>query len=313
MAGPFDTQYSTPQQRESRRVERERRSGGVPSIYAQNRNIAQGQRPAENALQRQARRAQEAELEREQRRAARRIVREPAPPQTPQQASQEREFVETYQASMIDAAISARRAAADQAAKAAAHYTGAPANYVRTLISRETARTDDPRVRPSPLRGETEPRSSAVGYGQFLDDEPNRKFWRSNLPRYMIGVENMTDEEIMALREDGPISAAMIGHRANQAAAAMMGALGRRVTQGEVYLEHWAGPATAVELIRARERTPNASAAAFFQKRPNGAAIIASHRKSFYDEHGRARSLESFIKEMNGEFGDEIYEVGKRP
>lgn len=310
------TQFSSPRQREAGAARRQR-SGGVPSVFDQTRNIQQSQtNPAtrvETFEERTARETQEKRLADEQRQARRRIVRSPrTEPQTQLEASQERDFVETYQAVQMKAARDALSVDADYAARASEHYTGAPKAYVRTLIYRETARTDDPKIRPPPLRGQTEPRSSAVGYGQFLDDNYNRKFWRTHLPRYMMGVETMTDEEVMSHREDGPISAAMIGHRSNQAAATLMGALGRPVTQGEVYLEHFAGAGTAVAMIREAERNPSKSITAFYHGQPQGAAIIASHPSDIRDKSGRIRTVREFIEHMTEEFPDEVYPVGKR-
>ena len=61
--------------------------------------------------------------------------------------------------------------------------------------------------------------------------------------------------------------------------------LGRKPTDGELYMAHFLGASGASRFIRAAEANPNAKAAAFFPR--------AAHANSsiFYDKVGQARSL----------------------
>src|ERR1700732_3112084 len=65
----------------------------------------------------------------------------------------------------------------------------------------------------------------------------------------------------------------------------LTGKIGRRPTDGELYMAHFMGVGGAAKLISNAEDNPNASGARLF---PNAAA---AHRPIFYDHSGRARSV----------------------
>ena len=65
----------------------------------------------------------------------------------------------------------------------------------------------------------------------------------------------------------------------------LTGKIGRRPTDGELYMAHFMGVGGAAKLISNAEDNPNASGARLF---PNAAA---ANRPIFYDRDGRARSV----------------------
>lgn len=201
-----------------------------------------------------------------------------------------------------------RRAAlsvmADESVKFASGMTGAPRSYIRGLIYHETAKSDDPRITPSPRRGEDRPRSSAVGYGQFLDADWDEA-WRRWAPSFVTGSQEYDDESRRAAREDPVTAATMVAYRANQAADRLEAALNRPVRQGEVYLEHWLGEQRAITLIKAAERTPNKPAASLFHDK-NWREAVESHPGVFLRK-GRHATVREVVDQQAAEFGNEPY------
>lgn len=95
-------------------------------------------------------------------------------------------------------------------------------------------------------------RSTATGAGQFLNGT-----WIDVLSRNRPDlVKGKTPEQILALRKDPKLAAEMTEAYANENAA-MLKKAGLPVTEGTVYLAHFAGPGGARSLLRAN---PNASA-----------------------------------------------------
>ena len=91
--------------------------------------------------------------------------------------------------------------------------------------------------------------------------------------------------EIFALRKDPTANSLMAGAFANSSAEVLTDRLGRKPTDGELYMAHFLGASGAARFIRAAEANPNAKAASLFPR--------AAHANSsiFYDESGAARSL----------------------
>jgi hypothetical protein len=92
-------------------------------------------------------------------------------------------------------------------------------------------------------------------------------------------------QEIFALRKDATANAVMAGAFANSNAKVLTDRLGRKPTDGELYMAHFLGASGASRFIRAAEASPNAKAAAHFPR--------AAHANNsiFYDKSGQARSL----------------------
>ncbi len=89
----------------------------------------------------------------------------------------------------------------------------------------------------------------------------------------------------MKLRDDPVASSAMAGVLTQSNSFQLTGQIGRRPTDGELYMAHFMGVGGAAKLINNAEDNPKASAAWLF---PNAAA---ANRSIFYDRQGSARSV----------------------
>jgi hypothetical protein len=90
---------------------------------------------------------------------------------------------------------------------------------------------------------------------------------------------------IMKLRDDPVASSSMAGVLTQSNSFKLTGMIGRRPTDGELYMAHFMGVGGAARLISNAEDNPQASGAQLF---PNAAA---ANRSIFYDSSGRARSV----------------------
>ena len=172
----------------------------------------------------------------------------------------------------------------------AARATGAGFDYLLNTAARES--NFDPNAKS--------PNSSATGLFQFLDQTwlatlktsgPSLGYgkYADAITQNPNGTYTVSDpamqREIMALRKDPEASAVMGGALANANAKALTESLGRKPTDGELYIAHFLGPAGAVRLINGAQITPNASAASAFPK------AAAANGPVFYDKSGAARSM----------------------
>jgi hypothetical protein len=90
---------------------------------------------------------------------------------------------------------------------------------------------------------------------------------------------------ILKLRDDPAASSAMAGVLTQSNSFRLTGKIGRRPTDGELYMAHFMGVGGAAKLIANAEDNPRASGARLF---PNAAA---ANRSIFYERGGRARSV----------------------
>ncbi len=90
--------------------------------------------------------------------------------------------------------------------------------------------------------------------------------------------------DIMALRDDPAANAAMAGALTQTNAAQLAGRLGRKASDGELYIAHFLGPAGAAKLADLANTAPAAAADAAFP------AAAEANRAIFYDRQGHARS-----------------------
>src|ERR1043166_877470 len=173
----------------------------------------------------------------------------------------------------------------------AARATGAGFEYLLNTAVRES--NLDPNAKS--------PNSSATGLFQFLDQTwlatvkqagPNLGYgkYADAITQNASGSYTVSDpamlREIMALRKDPAANAVMAGAFANTNAAVLTERLGRKPTDGELYIAHFLGAAGAVRLISAAQTQPNTPAATLFPK------AAAANTPIFYDRRtGTARSL----------------------
>jgi hypothetical protein len=95
------------------------------------------------------------------------------------------------------------------------------------------------------------PKSSATGAGQFIAST-----WLSTVKKHAPNIANgKTDQELLALRTNGPLSREMTAAYARDNADILANA-GYESTPGNVKLAHFAGPGTAVKVLRAADDTP---------------------------------------------------------
>src|SRR4051812_21440753 len=142
--------------------------------------------------------------------------------------------------------------------------------------------------------------SSAKGLYQFIDQtwlgtvkEAGAQFGYGNyadaITKSASGTYSVSDPQtrsaILKLRDDPVASSAMAGVLTQSNSFSLTGKIGRRPTDGELYMAHFMGVGGAARLITSAEDTPGANAARLF---PNAAA--ANH-SIFYDRSGSARSV----------------------
>src|ERR1700681_2045177 len=130
----------------------------------------------------------------------------------------------------------------------------------------------------------------AFGYGTYAN-----AISRSSSGHYAVDDPEMR-REIMKLRNDPTANAVMAGVLTQQNAAALTRRIGRRPTEGELYIAHFFGAGGAGKLIQLAGSTPQASAAEVFP--------LAAHanRSIFYDRQGNARSIAGVYSELARRF-----------
>jgi Transglycosylase SLT domain len=90
---------------------------------------------------------------------------------------------------------------------------------------------------------------------------------------------------IMKLRDDPAAASSMAAVLTQSNSFKLTGKIGRRPTDGELYMAHFMGVGGAAKLISNAEENPQASGARLF---PNAAA---ANRSIFFEQSGRARSV----------------------
>ena len=118
-----------------------------------------------------------------------------------------------------------------------------------------------------------------LGYGKYAD-----AITKSPSGSYSVG-NSAARTAIMKLRDDPAASSSMAAVLTQSNSFKLTGKIGRRPTDGELYMAHFMGVGGAAKLISNAEDNPQASGARLF---PNAAA---ANRSIFFDRGGRARSV----------------------
>jgi hypothetical protein len=118
-----------------------------------------------------------------------------------------------------------------------------------------------------------------LGYGKYAD-----AITKSSSGDYSVS-DPSARTAIMKLRDDPAASSAMAAVLTQSNSFKLTGMIGRRPTDGELYMAHFMGVGGAAKLITNAEDNPQASGARLF---PNAAA---ANRSIFFDRSGRARSV----------------------
>ena len=131
----------------------------------------------------------------------------------------------------------------------------------------------------------------SLGYGKFAD-----AISQNSDGSYSVSDPAMR-QQISDLRDDPAANAAMAGAFTSNNAAQLSQVLGRKPTDGELYIAHFMGANGASKLITAATNTPNTSAAELFPK-----AAAANHA-IFYDKQGAARSVTDVYSNLLTRYG----------
>src|SRR6266436_6599114 len=118
-----------------------------------------------------------------------------------------------------------------------------------------------------------------LGYGKYAD-----AIDRSPSGTYSVSDPTARDA-IMKLRDDPDAASSMAAVLTQSNSFKLTGKIGRRPTDGELYMAHFMGVGGAAKLISNAEDNPQASGARLF---PNAAS---ANRSIFYDRDGRERSV----------------------
>jgi hypothetical protein len=118
-----------------------------------------------------------------------------------------------------------------------------------------------------------------LGYGNYAD-----AITKSSSGSYSVS-DPAARSAILKLRDDPAASSAMAGVLTQSNSFKLTGKIGRRPTDGELYMAHFMGVGGAAKLIANAEDNPRASGARLF---PNAAS---ANRSIFYERGGRARSV----------------------
>jgi hypothetical protein len=133
---------------------------------------------------------------------------------------------------------------------------------------------------------------AALGYGQYAD-----AITRSSSGGYSVSDPAMR-KAILDLRNDPAASAAMAGVLTHSNGFKLVGAIGRRPTDSELYMAHFMGVGGAAKLITNAENNPGVSGAQLF---PNAAA---ANRPIFYDRSGRARTVSEVYAVLSSRYAN---------
>ncbi len=129
-----------------------------------------------------------------------------------------------------------------------------------------------------------------AGYGQYAD-----AITKTSSGDYTVS-DPAAQRAVMKLRDDPQAASAMAAALTQNNSFQLTGKIGRRPTDGELYMAHFMGVGGAAKLIANAEDNPQASGARLF---PNAAA---ANRSIFYDRQGRARSVSEVYAELNARY-----------
>jgi hypothetical protein len=119
----------------------------------------------------------------------------------------------------------------------------------------------------------------SLGYGKYADAIVQNPAGHFEVP------DAAMRRDVMALRFDPAANAAMAGALTRDNATALAGGLGRKASDGELYIAHVLGPAGALRLTSLAVTNPSTAADTVFP------AAAEANRSIFYDRAGHARSV----------------------
>jgi len=176
------------------------------------------------------------------------------------------------------------------AIKQAANTTGASFEYLLATAKMESNFNPKASASTSSARGlyqfidqtwlgTVKEAGTQLGYGKYAD-----AITKSGSGSYSVS-DPAARSAIMKLRDDPEAACSMAAVLTQSNSFRLTGKIGRRPTDGELYMAHFMGVGGAAKLISNAEDNPNASAAGLF---PNAAA---ANRSIFFERSGRARGV----------------------
>ena len=108
--------------------------------------------------------------------------------------------------------------------------------------------------------------------------------------------DDITKQEILALRQSPETSAAMAGEYASDNKDILQAKLGREANSTDLYMAHFLGPAGATRFLRAKDASPDQSAASVMP------AAARANKWVFYDKLGNPRSLADVYQRFAARF-----------
>jgi hypothetical protein len=188
------------------------------------------------------------------------------------------------------AGIDPSRARVAGAIKQAANTTGTSFEYLLATAKMESNFNPSAKASTSSARGlfqfidqtwlgTVKEAGAKLGYGNYAD-----AITRSSSGSYSVS-DPAARAAILKLRDDPAASSAMAGVLTQSNSFRLTGKIGRRPSDGELYMAHFMGVGGAAKLIGNAEDNPKASGARLF---PNAAA---ANRSIFYERGGRARNV----------------------
>jgi len=133
-----------------------------------------------------------------------------------------------------------------------------------------------------------------LGYGEYAD-----AISKSSSGTYSVS-DPTARNAIMKLRDDPAASSSMAAVLTQSNSFKLTGKIGRRPTDGELYMAHFMGVGGASKLISNAEGNPNTSGAQLF---PNAAAANPS---IFYDRSGRARTVSEVYSVLTSRYAGAV-------
>jgi hypothetical protein len=154
------------------------------------------------------------------------------------------------------------------------------------------------------------PTSSATGMFQFLEQtwlgmvkQDGPKLGLTNEAAAISGEGgrfNVTDtgmrQRILALREDPGVSSMMAGAFAARNGKQLEEAIGRKPSEGELYMAHFLGASGARDMINLVKSNPEAKAATSFRD------AAAANKSVFFDKSGRAKTAAEVYGNLTASF-----------
>jgi len=181
-------------------------------------------------------------------------------------------------------------AAVTGAIKRAAQSTGANFDYLLTTAKVESNLDPNSTISTSTATGlfqfldqtwlgVMKTAGRAFGFGRYAD-----AISQTSSGRYVVDDPALRDE-MMKLRKDPTANAMMGGVITQQNAAVLEKRIGRKPTEGELYVAHFFGPHAAARVLQLAASEPNTDAVTLFPE------AARANRSVFYDRQGNARTI----------------------